>query len=251
MEEHMSEHTIVPDPSPLGAEPEITHTDTKKKTKGNKKKDRIRAAWISFASRILAQFIGAAASVVLGLLVVRHYTTAVDSKAIRTASSRSLAARPGPPTRISASPGTIALAVLPLKDFSPGRPPQALADALTEALVTDLARIDGLRVTSRTSSMRYKDTNKSLREIAEELGVDVVVEGSVVQADGIVRITAQLIEASTDEHLWAQSFDRPVGDALGLEAEVATAIARRVGFTLAPPPARPMPASLTADQGLR
>jgi len=141
--------------------------------------------------------------------------------------------------------------VLPLKDFSPGRPPQALADALTETLITDLARIDGLRVTSRTSSMRYKDTNKSLREIAEELGVDVVVEGSVVQADGIVRITAQLIEASTDEHLWAQSFDRPVGDVLGLEAEVATAIARRVGLTLAPAPARPMPASLTADAGLR
>jgi TolB-like protein len=99
--------------------------------------------------------------------------------------------------------------------------------------------------------MRYKDTNKSLREIAEELGVDVVVEGSVVQADGFVRITAQLIEASTDEHLWAQSFDRPQGDALRLEAEVATAIARRVGLTLTPAPARPLPAGLASNAGLQ
>ena len=141
--------------------------------------------------------------------------------------------------------------MLPLKDFSPGRPPQALADALTEMLITDLARIDGLRVTSRTSSMRYKDTDKSLREIAAELGVDVVVEGSVVQADGFVRITAQLIEASTDEHLWALRFDRPVGDVLGLEAEVATAIARHVGLTLAPTPVQPVPAGLTAGLRMR
>ena len=120
-------------------------------------KDKVRAAWISFVGRILAQFVGAAATIALGLL---------------------------------------------------------------------LGQIDGLRVISRTSTTRYKGERKTLPEIASELGVDMMVEGSVAQAEGRVRITARLINGKTDERVWGQTCDRPARDILALQGEVAAAIAQ-------------------------
>ena len=99
---------------------------------------------------------------------------------------------------------------------------------MTEALIADLARVRGLRVISRTSSMHYKGQKKSLPEIAEELGVDLLVEGSVARSGNRVRITAQLIDGASDEHIWARTYEDKVEDVLALQSRIATAIAGEV-----------------------
>lgn len=126
------------------------------------------------------------------------------------------------------------LAVLPLANFSGDPDQDYFADGITEELTTDLARIGALRVVSRTSAMRYKGTKKSLTEIGRELGVDAVVEGSVQRSGTRVRITAQLIHAATERHLWADTYERDAGDILSLRDEVARAIAAEVRIKLSP-----------------
>ena len=120
------------------------------------------------------------------------------------------------------------LAVLPLSNLSGDPTQEYLADEMTEELCGRLARIHDLRVISRTSVMRFKDTKLSVPEIAKTLGVDAVVEGSVIRQGNRIRVHAQLIRASTDEHLWADEYDGELGDVLTLESEVAQSIARRV-----------------------
>ncbi len=130
-------------------------------------------------------------------------------------------------------PSTIrSLAVLPLDNLSGDPEQDYFADGMTEALTTDLAQIGSLKVISRTSAMRYKGTDQPLPEIARELGVDGIIEGSVLRAGDRVRITAQLIHASTDEHLWAKSYERDLSDVLSLQSEVARAIAQEVEVQL-------------------
>ncbi len=124
------------------------------------------------------------------------------------------------------------LAVLPLKDLSGMAGQEYLADGVTEALIAALAQIGALRVISRTSSMLYKEASKPLRQIAQELGVDAVVEGSVARMGDRVRVTAQLIHGATDQHVWAQSYERDLGDVLSLQDEIARGIAREVEVSL-------------------
>jgi TolB-like protein/Tfp pilus assembly protein PilF len=107
-------------------------------------------------------------------------------------------------------------------------------DGMTDELTTDLSKIGALRVISRTSAMHYKGTNKTLPEIARELKVDGVVEGSVMRSGNRVRITAQLIHADTDEHIWGETYERDMGDVLRLQAEVAQPIAQQVRVQLTP-----------------
>ncbi len=116
------------------------------------------------------------------------------------------------------------LAVLPFADYSQNKGNGYFSDAVTEALIQKLAELQQFRVISRTSIMPYRDTEKSARQIAEELGVDWFVEGSVLHHDDQVRITAQLIDASQDEHLWAGHFDRSFTDIFALINDVVTAI---------------------------
>ena len=99
---------------------------------------------------------------------------------------------------------------------------------MTEALIADLAKISSLKVISRTSVMRYRGTTRPLPEVARELGVDAIIEGSVQRSKDRVRITAQLIDAASDRHLWADSYDRSAQDVLALQSEVARAIAAQV-----------------------
>jgi hypothetical protein len=99
---------------------------------------------------------------------------------------------------------------------------------MTEALITELGTLSSLQVISRTSALHYRGSNKTLPEIARELGVDAVVEGAVERSGDQVRITAQLIEARSDHNLWAQSYDRHLSDILGLQDELARAIAGEV-----------------------
>ncbi len=126
------------------------------------------------------------------------------------------------------------LVVLPLANLSPDPEQEYFSDGMTEALITDLAKIGALKVISRTTAMHYKRTEKPLPEIARELAVDGVVEGSVLRAGERVRITAQLIRAATDEHLWAESYERDLQDILSLQSEVAQAIAREIKMKLTP-----------------
>jgi TolB-like protein/DNA-binding winged helix-turn-helix (wHTH) protein/Tfp pilus assembly protein PilF len=126
------------------------------------------------------------------------------------------------------------VAVLPLQNLSGDASQEYLADGLTEALVTDLAQVRSLRVISRTSIMTYKGTKKKLPEIARELNVDAVVEGSVVRSGDQVQVTAQLVEAPTDTHLWAETYEGSQRDLLVLQNRMAQAIVQQVRVALTP-----------------
>lgn len=134
----------------------------------------------------------------------------------------------------SAAPRLSSIAVLPLANLSGDPSEEFFADGMTDQLITDLAQVGSLRVISRTSVLQYKETKKTLPEIARELNVDAIVEGSVTRSGERVRVTAQLLQARTDRHLWAQSYDRDVGDVLKLQSEVADAIAQQVRAQMTP-----------------
>jgi len=124
------------------------------------------------------------------------------------------------------------LAVLPLKNLSGDPSQEYLADGMTEELIGRLSMIRGLRVISRTSVMAFKDQHISMPEIAKTLGVDALVEGSLIRDGSRVRVHAQLIRGATDEHFWSETYDRELRDALGLESEVAQSIAQKVEITI-------------------
>jgi TolB-like protein/DNA-binding winged helix-turn-helix (wHTH) protein/Tfp pilus assembly protein PilF len=126
------------------------------------------------------------------------------------------------------------LAVIPFDNFSGDPAQEYLADGMTEALITELSKIGSLRVTSRTSVMQYKAARKPLPEIAGELSVDVIVAGSVQRSGDKIGITAQLIRATTDQHLWANQYERDLRDILSLQREVARAIAGEINVKLTP-----------------
>jgi TolB-like protein len=124
--------------------------------------------------------------------------------------------------------------VLPLDNLSGDPNQEYFADGMTEALIAGLARISALRVTPRTSVMQYKGGRKGIPEIGRELNVDAVIEGSVQRSGDRVRITAQLVRTSTDQHVWTQTYDRNLSDVLSLQSEVAGAIAREIQIKLTP-----------------
>ena len=126
------------------------------------------------------------------------------------------------------------IAVLPLDNLSNDPQQEYFSDGMTEALVSGIGNIRSLKVISRTSIMRYKGTNKSIPEIAKELNVDAILEGSVMHAEGEVRITVQLIRASTDEQIWTDSYTDKLENVLSLQGRIAKAIAREIKLTLSP-----------------
>ncbi len=192
----------------------------------DKRKAKVRNVWISFAGRIVAQIVGAVASVVLGIMVLQRYQDRPTGPAPAPAPASRIT-----PARASGNP---AIAVLPLDNFS-GHPEDAyFADGMTEALIADLAQIKGLRVISRTSTQQYKGNKKPLPVVAQELNADLIVEGGVTKIGDRVRITAQLIDARTDEHLWARSYDRTLKDLFELQATLAAEIARSVKAAVTP-----------------
>lgn len=189
-----------------------------------KKAEKARLAWITFAGRVIAQIAGAVASVVLGLVVLQRYqskpeTTKSEPAVASTAPAASVRAR---------RPGGASIAVLPLDNLSGNEAQEYFVDGMTEAVIAGLARVEGLRVISRTSTTRYKTEHPPIPEIAKALGVDLVIEGSVLQADDRVRITVQLIDGATDEHLWAESYTRTLKDVIALQDTVARAIATEI-----------------------
>jgi TolB-like protein/DNA-binding winged helix-turn-helix (wHTH) protein/cytochrome c-type biogenesis protein CcmH/NrfG len=140
--------------------------------------------------------------------------------------------------RLHSRPAIRSLAVLPLTNLSGDPTQDYFADGMTDELITELAHVPDLRVVSRTSVMLDKNAKKPLPEIARELGVDAIVEGSTVRSGDRVRITAQLIDARSDRHLWAQSFEGAAGDVLTLQDSVAQQIASQARLVLLPLPPR-------------
>jgi len=138
----------------------------------------------------------------------------------------------------NATGGIHSLAVLPLEDLSHDPSQDYFADGMTDAMITDLGKVGALRVISRTSAMQYKGVHKPLPQIARELDVDAVVEGTVLRSGDRVRVTAQLIDARADKHLWAQSYEGDIRQTLTLQSEVADDIASqiRVKLTAQPQP---------------
>ena len=191
---------------------------------------KVRAAWISFVGRIIAQVAGAAATIVIGLAVITNY-----------GSSRATPRQPEAPLPAPAVNGTdeIDLVVLPFDDLSSDRAGDYLADALTESVISNLARIETLHVISRTSSMHYKGARKSVAQIAQELGVDFVVEGTVTSGAGRVLVMVQLIDALTDRQLWSRRYEQPLTDLVTLQATVSAAVAREIRSTVPVQTTRP------------
>jgi TolB-like protein/Flp pilus assembly protein TadD len=134
----------------------------------------------------------------------------------------------------TAPPRIESIAVLPLENLSHDPEQEYFVDGMTDALITDLAKIHALRIISRTSVMQYKGKRKPAPQIARELNVDAIVEGTVMRSGDRVRITAQLIEAPMDRHLWAETYERDLRDILGMQDEVVRAIASQIKITLTP-----------------
>ncbi|MBM4169124.1 MAG: protein kinase [Ignavibacteria bacterium] len=126
------------------------------------------------------------------------------------------------------------IAVLPFKNLSDSKQDEYFSDGVTEEIITNLSKIGDLKVTSRTSIMRYKSTDKGLREIARELGVSVILDGSVRRAGDRVRITGQLIDAESDEHIWAETYDLDMKDVFAIQTDVAEKIALAFRASLSP-----------------
>jgi len=137
-------------------------------------------------------------------------------------------------SRLLAPPAIRSIAVLPLANLSGEASQEYFADGMTDELITVLAQISALKVISRTSVMKYKGTKKTLPEIARELHVDGILEGSVTRAGDQVRISAQLIQAATERHLWGASYRRQLSGALELQDEVARAVAEQIRIELSP-----------------
>jgi TolB-like protein len=194
-----------------------------KPEKDKKKKKKTHDAWISFVGRIVAQFVGAAASIFLGVYVVSR-----SNAPAKKAGAAHEAPAPAPVHAVSRGGDLPTIAVLPLQNFSEDPRQDYLADGMTETLIANLAQVEGLRVVSRTSSMLYKTDPKPVPQVAQELGVELVIEGSVVRTRERIRVTAQLIDAARDEHIWARTYDRRSRDVLSLQSEVAAAIVGEV-----------------------
>ena len=134
----------------------------------------------------------------------------------------------------TSTPRIQSLAVLPLANLSGDSSQDYFAEAMTEELTAEMAALSSLRVISRTSASQYRNSKKPLREMAEEMGVDALIEGSVLRAADRVRITVQLIDGPSDRHLWSKSYERAATDLMGLQREVAKAVAQEIQLTLTP-----------------
>jgi len=139
-----------------------------------------------------------------------------------------------PAGTISAAPRNKSLIVLPLENLSGDKDQDYFADGMTDDLIANLAKIRSLRVISRSTAMAYKGTRKPLSEIAKELNVDAVVEGTVLRVGNRIRITAELVQVSTDQHLWADTYESQMEDVLALQNRVSSAIVNEIRINLTP-----------------
>lgn len=192
-----------------------------------KKRGKVRAAWIAFVGRILAHFIGAAATIALGLMFLQQYQATSGDTARRLGPDGAVATVPLVQARVPDAERSL-IAVLPFENHSGDAALDHVSDAMTEALTAELSLAEGLGVVSRTSSMSYRGQGKAVPEIARELMVGWLLEGSVVVAGGRARVIVQLIDAATDTHVWVATHDQEFRDVLSLQSELAPRLARDV-----------------------
>ena len=169
-----------------------------------------------------------------------------DAEASGTITARA-GAVPGQATPASTLTAERSIAVLPFDNLSESKENEYFSDGITDEILTTLANVGELRVISRTSVMQYKGTSKPLRQIASELGVAHILEGSVQRSGNQVRITAQLIDAKADVHLWAQRYDRPLKDVFAVQSEIAQEIAAALQTELSPAERRRIEAQPTEN----
>jgi TolB-like protein/DNA-binding winged helix-turn-helix (wHTH) protein len=196
------------DPSPLESNPSLTSPIT-----GYFRRWPDIGRWLS-APRITTVAYVALAALVALLTFALH--------SIRSAAGK------------ASSPRSTSLVVLPLENLSGEKDQDYFADGMTDELIANLAKIRSLHVISRSTAMAYKGTRKPLSEIARELNVDAVVEGTVMRVGNRVRITAELVQVSTDHHLWADTYESQMGDVLALQNRVSSAIVNEIRINLTP-----------------
>ncbi|MEK7314667.1 MAG: tetratricopeptide repeat protein, partial [Candidatus Eisenbacteria bacterium] len=158
----------------------------------------------------------------------------VSARAVSEALRRIRDGAPEPASSPSAADVIRSLAVLPLENVSKDPAQEYFADGMTEALISDLARIKALRVISRTSIMKYKGAQRALPEIARELNVDAILEGSALLIGNRVRVSVQLVSARTDQAVWADRYDRQLEDVLSLQSQVAATVAKEIAIQVTP-----------------
>jgi TolB-like protein len=221
----MTEHSS----SGANEKPEPTAVPNEKQ--GGKKR-KVRSAWIAFVGRVVAQFVGSAATIGLGLMLLYKYEPESHAS---VPTARSPVVADSATVRVGSRPvhDDLSLAVLPLLNFSAGDRQQYVADSMTEVLTTDLAQLRWLHVVSRTSAASVAAQKRAATEIAASLGVHYILEGSVTQANGRMRITALLIDAFRDEPVWTHRYERSAQDVLATQEEVAAAIVRDLTAELA------------------
>jgi TolB-like protein len=207
-----------------------TQTDRAVGTRLAKRRAKVRSAWISFAGRIVAQILGAAATVGFALIVLGRNVPASDGNDVAFAGTPVAIGLSGPVA------GRPTVAVLPFHTFAATPDHDHMAGALTDLLVSELAQQNEISVTSATSSMRFQGGLATVPEIGRQLGVTHIVEGSITVASGRARVIAQLIDAGSDRHVWARSYETTLDDALAVESRVAKEIAGEVrGLLIAGP----------------
>jgi TolB-like protein/DNA-binding winged helix-turn-helix (wHTH) protein/Tfp pilus assembly protein PilF len=170
--------------------------------------------WLASPRNIALAVVILAGSAVLLTFTIRNHRSGADRKAVLTRST--------------------SLVVLPLENLSEDKDQDYFADGMTDELIANLAKIRSLHVISRSTAMAYKGTRKPLSEIARELKVDAVVEGTVMRVGNRVRITAELVQVSTDHHLWADTYESQMGDVLALQNRVSAAIVNEIRINLTP-----------------
>jgi len=183
-----------------------------------------------------------AALLIVGAGMLYVFVQPAEHAATETAAHQEPGARPA-----AAKPGAISLAVLPFVNLSSDKEQEFFSDGMTEEITSALAKVSGLNVVSRTSAFEFKGTNRNLRSIAQTLGASHLIEGSVRKAGNKVRITAQLIRADDDTHLWTQSYDRELKDVFAVQEEIATAIAGALRVPLGLKAGQSLVANRTAD----
>lgn len=211
--------------------PFVPPLDSQPDDRKQSKKSKVRSAWISFVGRILAQVVGATAAVLLAVMVLQ--TSATSPRATNEAAASPVTASVTDAVeRVRRVPGEASVAVLPLDNFSGDSRNDAVASALTEALIAALSNQPNVRVLSRTSSMYYGGQPQPLTSLAQRMDVDWIVEGALISAGGHSRVIVQLIDAPADEHAWAATYDRPTADALSLQSSLAPPIAHDIARIL-------------------
>lgn len=187
---------------------------------------KLRSAWVSFVGRIVAQVVGAVATVALAITILQPGPQPAASAARDAAAPAIDAAR-----RVGTA-GRPAVAVLPLKTLADRAGREYIADSLRSLIIAKLAESDAMAVVSATSSARFAGQSVAANEIADALGVQQLIEGTVSIVGDRVRVDARLVNAMADEVVWAATYEEPLADVLSLEARLAAAIADKVRGTV-------------------